>query len=67
MQQLLQNFMSGADILKIIMFLGIAAAIPLNIRLGKLNKKLAEENEIERRRFDDEFKAPNVTRRAGRA
>ncbi len=67
MQQLLQHLMSGADILKILMLLGIAAAIPLNIRLGKINEKMTKELETERKRFDEEFKAPNATRRAGRA
>ncbi|NCT98695.1 MAG: hypothetical protein GXD23_15115 [Comamonadaceae bacterium] len=67
MQQLLQHLMSGADILKILMFLGIAAAIPLNIRLGKINEKMTKELETERKRFDEEFMAPNATRRAGRA
>lgn len=52
MQQLLQNLMSGPDIFKIVMLVGIALAIPLNFWLSKSNKKLSEENRRSRERIE---------------
>lgn len=44
--------MSSADILKILMLVGIVMAIPFGLWLGKINKELAEENRLSRLKID---------------
>lgn len=59
MQHLIQQIMSSADILKIIMLVGIAMAIPFGLWLGKMNKELAEENRLARLKIDRDRKYPD--------
>lgn len=67
MQQLLQNLMSGPDIFKIVMLVGIALAIPLNVWLSKSNKKLSEENRRSRERIERDSGERASQRRAASA
>lgn len=52
MQHLLNQIMSSADFLKVIMLLGIALAMLFSRWLSKQNDILAEENRRERQKFD---------------
>ncbi|MBD2222767.1 hypothetical protein H6G33_38290 [Calothrix sp. FACHB-1219] len=44
--------MAPSDFIKILKFVGIALAIPLNWWLGKINKELVEGNHRERQKLD---------------
>ena len=52
MQHILNQIMSSADLLKIIMLVGIALAMLFSRWLSKQNKILAEENRRARQKID---------------
>lgn len=57
MQQLLQHLMSGLDLLKLFMLLGIAAALVVHYWLGEDNKRLVEKNRRNREQRQKELAA----------